>query len=112
MERNWRRVAVVSVGMYSGNAIAAIARVGLGEGDAAILVNSEPRLTEDLDVRGSRKQPLDAVAEVRDFITRTYAGVEVREAWLDPREPFSVNVAGLRFLIESLSPCRVTVAVA
>lgn len=93
-----RRCVVVSVGLGAGDAKTALFSVGLSDGDAVVLVGSEPR-----EVTG------EAVESVRKFLSDAVK-IDVREVWLDPTNGVAEGVATVRSVLETLSPCAAVIA--
>lgn len=91
-----RKIIVVSVGFAWDRVVRAIGRVGLGEGDVALLLNSEPRV----------ERAVEAMNKIKEWIDNVFPGVIVELYWLDPRNGFERNVAFIRRRVEEYSPCR------
>ena len=91
-----RRVVIVSTGFTIKMPIEAILRTGLGEGDAIIIVNSEP----------FKDRAVEVVEKLEEFIRSLVQNIEIIRIILDPRDGFAENVRRLRRLIESYSPCK------
>lgn len=95
----YRKVVITSVGHAFERPYRAISRVGIGVGDAVILVNSFP----------ISQQAWNTMEELKTRINEVYFNVFVEEVWLDPRNRFEDNVATLRKIVEKYAPCKVSI---
>ena len=91
-----RKVIVVSVGFRAEKVRDALIRVGVGIGDAVILVNSVPKAEE----------AVKAMNMLSEWIRNIHPEIAVESLWLDPRDGFEKSVAVIRRAVERFSPCR------
>ncbi len=91
-----RRVIVVSTGFSMKMPVEALLRVGIGEGDVVVIVNSEP----------FRGRAVEVVEGLEGFIHGLVPGARIIRLILDPSVEFTDNVRRLRVLVESYAPCR------
>lgn len=91
-----RKVVVASVGFTWERVARAVARVGVGGGDAILLFNSVPRVE-------AAERAMNSLVE---WFSNVFSDVCVECFWLDPRDGFENNVAKIRREVERFAPCR------
>ncbi|MEM1731361.1 MAG: CRISPR-associated CARF protein Csa3 [Ignisphaera sp.] len=95
-----KRIVVASVGFNWSRTLRGIYGIGLYPNDIVILVNSKPE----------KEDAVKAMNIIKDRLSEV--GVKALELWLNPIEPFELNVARVRSLIERCAPCSVVILIA
>ncbi|MEM1560290.1 MAG: CRISPR-associated CARF protein Csa3 [Ignisphaera sp.] len=95
-----KRIVVASVGFNWSRTLRGIYGIGLYPNDIIILVNSKPEKEDAVNAMNIIKGRLSEV------------GVKALELWLNHIDPFELNVARVRSLIERYAPCSVVILIA
>ncbi|MEM1731457.1 MAG: CRISPR-associated CARF protein Csa3 [Ignisphaera sp.] len=95
-----KRIVVASVGFNWSRTLRGIYGIGLYPNDIIILVNSKPEKEDAINAMNIIKGRLSEV------------GVKALELWLNHIDPFELNVARVRSLIERYAPCSVVILIA
>lgn len=95
-----KRIVVASVGFNWSRTLRGIYGIGLYPNDIIILVNSKLEKEDAINAMNIIKGRLSEV------------GVKALELWLNHIDPFELNVARVRSLIERYAPCSVVILIA